>query len=289
MINVMYFYSRILYLAIKKRMVPKQILVKDYNTLAKGYDSYFSKFTSPRSLEMVNSLDIKEGAIVLDLACGTGAITSELAKLVGQEGKVIAVDASPGMIAQAKLKVGNNVQFICGDMLKIIESFPENHFDFVTCGWAIGYSLPSNLLKKIRKVLKCGGKVGIIENRQDTLKPLHTTGLKVMQRYPQYIQYLMDLPLRLPKNKAYLERLYRSVSLNPLRAWEGQIEFNFKDGREVLSWVLHTGASAGFDKIMASEARELCDKAFVEIIEKDYKNNQGIKVLHKYVVGVAQK
>lgn len=274
---------------LSKRLVPAVIIRDDYNSLACSYDQYFSNFIKPHSQDLVKRLDINRSAMALDLACGTGTITSELRKYINPENKIVAVDSSGGMIKKAKEKIKENIEFICGDMFEILDKFQENSFDYITCGWAIGYSYPLKLLKKIERILKPNGKIGIIENRRHTLIPLRETGIKVMQRYPQYIRYVIDLSLRLPKDKGHLEKIYIKADLKPLEIWEGEIKFNFKDGAEVLNWALHTGASAGFDRIMDPEVRKKCDDAFIEIIEKDYKTNHGINISHIYVAGIAQK
>jgi len=269
--------------------MPISVITDDYNRLASGYDQFFSDFTMAYSHEMVRKLDIRENSTILDLACGTGTITAEINKQMNKKGKIVAVDISDAMISKAKEKVVENIEFICGDMQKVVKTLPMNSFDYITCGWAIGYVHPVKFLKKIKKILKHKGKVGIIENRTDTLTPLRKTGIKVMQRYPRNIRYIMDLPVRLPRNKRHLEKIYRTAGLRPLKTWEGKVNFNFKTGEAVLNWALHTGASAGFDKIMDPTVKNLCDEAFVEIIEKYYKTDQGIDIAHKYVAGIAQK
>jgi ubiquinone/menaquinone biosynthesis C-methylase UbiE len=270
--------------------MPPEIIKEDYNSLASTYDQYFSNFTRPHSQELVKKLNISNEVTVLDLACGTGTITAELRKYISQKGRILAVDSSEQMLKKAKEKINDkNVEFICGDMLEILDRFQENSFDCVTCGWAIGYASPPKLLKKIKRVIKQNGIIGIIENRKDTLASLRETGIKVMQRYPQHIRYVMDLTLRLPRDKRYLERLYNKAGLKSLEVWEGEVEFSFKDGREVLNCVLHTGASAGFGRMMDPKVKNKCDDAFIEIIERDHKTKEGINISHKYVAGIAEK
>ncbi len=289
MSNVIYFYFKILRLLASKKFMPVDVINSDYNSLAPTYDQYFSILTRPHSQEMIRRLGVRNGANALDLACGTGVITEELQKYIGQKGKITAVDMSKGMIEKAKEKVKSGVEFIQGDMLTALGSLESNSFDYVTCGWAIGYSNPLELLKRVKAVLKNGGKIGIIENRQDTLGPLRKTGIEVMKRYPAYIEYLIDLPFRLPKSKEKLADLYRRAGLKTIEVWDGEVGFNFKSGSEVLNWALHTGASAGFDRVMDPKIRDKCDATFIEIIEKDYKKEEGITISHRYVAGIGQK
>jgi magnesium-protoporphyrin O-methyltransferase len=70
------------------------------------------------------------GKRVLDAGCGTGALTTELAK---RGAHVIAVDLSPTLIALAKERIdpliSRNVEFYFGDML----SQEFGYFDYVVC------------------------------------------------------------------------------------------------------------------------------------------------------------
>lgn len=292
MFNSLFFYFRIIWLLLNRRFVPHSLIDEDYNRLAPTYDEYFSKFVSFASCEVVKRLSIKNSDIAaLDLACGTGTITQELSKNSGYTAKITAIDSSEGMLIKAKEKTqqNKNIEFILGDIKNELRRLPEQYFDYVTSGWAIGYSTPLKILEDVKRVLKDGGKLGIIENRINTLSPIRKTAIKVAQRYPFQIRYVMDLPLRLPKSKEDLQKLFLKSGLRPIDVWEGEIKFHFNSGKEVLNWILHTGASAGFDRIMSPEIRDKCDSAFIEFIEKDYLTSEGIDVFHRFVAGVAQK
>ncbi len=283
------FYRRILRLFLSRKVIPASVVIEDYDRLARGYDECFARFTRPHAHKLIEKMNIHRGASVLDLACGTGNITSAVDIILGGRGRIVAVDASRGMLESARHKVKGDVQFVEADMAAAVQRFPKATFDFVTCGWAIGYARPHALLKQIKANLKPGGRVGIIENRQDTLAPLRETGLKVMRRFPNHIQGLMVLTQRLPKDKEELGGWFRKAGLRPLTLWQGRIDFLFKDGKEVLEWVMRTGASAGFDRMMDPAVRAQCDAAFVEIMERDYKTAEGITVSHKYAAGIAQR
>lgn len=273
-------------------MVPFNLIKEDYNLLAPTYDEYFSRFVEPSSKELVKKLDIPNNYVTaLDLACGTGTIASELTNYIKSNGKITLVDSSERMLERAKEKIGQgkNVEFLLGDMQKLLDKFPNNNFDYVTCGWTIGYSNPLKTLKKVKNILKSNAKVAIIENRRDTLLPIRKTGLKVARKYAKHIQYLMALPLRLPKDKNHLRKMFIKSNLKPIDIWEGEIKFHFNNGQEVLNWALHTGASAGFDRIMDQSIKDKADEAFIDFIEKDYKNVDGINISHNFVAGIAKK
>ena len=76
---------------------------------------------------------------ILDLGCGTGDLTIELARQADGNSEIIGVDFSRSMlqIAEEKVKAADNsseLAFISGDVADL--PFPENHFDSVGTSFA---------------------------------------------------------------------------------------------------------------------------------------------------------
>ena len=90
---------------------------------------------------------------VLDIGCGTGTLTGELA---ARGGTVLGLDASPDMVAAARARFPG-LDFITGDALAL--PF-VNRFDVVFSN-AVFHWLPDHdlLLKNIRRALKPGGRL----------------------------------------------------------------------------------------------------------------------------------
>jgi len=76
----------------------------------------------------VAALHLKPGDTVLELGCGTGLNFPLLQQAVGPEGKIIGVDLTEQMLAQAKTRVErrgwNNVELVQADAAKF--EFPHN-------------------------------------------------------------------------------------------------------------------------------------------------------------------
>ena len=49
--------------------------------------------------QLVETMNLRAGERVLDVACGTGVVTRELPARVGQAGRVVGLDVNPGMLA----------------------------------------------------------------------------------------------------------------------------------------------------------------------------------------------
>ena len=97
--------------------------MSSYNVFAKYYDELTANLDYKKRSEYFNSIINKykktDGAVLLDLACGTGSISVEMSKL-GYD--VIGIDNSVEMLCIASQKNYENnlsIQFICQDMRNI--------------------------------------------------------------------------------------------------------------------------------------------------------------------------
>jgi demethylmenaquinone methyltransferase/2-methoxy-6-polyprenyl-1,4-benzoquinol methylase len=289
----LYFYGKVLTHLLCGNIVAPEAIRRDYDRLSPTYDEHFSKYVGKHSRELVRRMHLHEGARAVDLACGTGTLTLAVAEAVAPTGDVVGIDSSPGMLVVAKNKARaanlNNTRFSVADIRDGIQVFEDNSIDAVTCGWAIGYVEPARLIQTISRKLKAGGKLGLIENARDTLAPIKQTAINVAQALPQYFNKLMDLHMRLPADVGHLRNLLSCAELNSIETWEGMEMFEFQGGADVLNWVLHTGASAGFDTVMDRSVKEECDELFIKFIERDFKRDGRITVAHHFVAGIAEK
>jgi demethylmenaquinone methyltransferase/2-methoxy-6-polyprenyl-1,4-benzoquinol methylase len=95
------------------------------NTLmSAGLDRIWNKKT-------VDTTGLGPGGRALDLACGTGRLTRDLAKKVGPGGYVLGVDFSEEMLRVAKRQPASNVEYRVGDATNLI-GVEDNSFDAAT-------------------------------------------------------------------------------------------------------------------------------------------------------------
>ena len=120
---------------------------------------------------------IKETSNILDVGCGPGTITSDLAK-IASKGKTIGVDNSAEVIEQASSSFPPsavpNLKFNVGDATKL-EQFEDNTFDIVHAHALIVHIKdPVQVLKQFHRVCKPGGIVAVRESSPSvvlSLKP----------------------------------------------------------------------------------------------------------------------
>ena len=93
---------------------------------------------------LISDLELKGSEVILDLGCGDGILTEQLAACV-PNGKVIGIDASVGMIKTAKNHEKNNLMFVHKDI---------NDMDFVECFDVIFSNAALHWVKNHESLLK---------------------------------------------------------------------------------------------------------------------------------------
>lgn len=115
---------------------------------------------------------IKEGMTVLDLGCGPGFFTIEIARMTGNSGKVIAADLQEGMLRIVKDKIKDTPleQIISVHKCEEKKIGLNETIDFVLAFYFI-HEVPDQdvLFKEIYSILKPGGEMLIVE------PPLHVS------------------------------------------------------------------------------------------------------------------
>jgi ubiquinone/menaquinone biosynthesis C-methylase UbiE len=129
---------------------------------------------------LLEALAITPGQRICDLGCGNGFYTLELARRVGPEGLVYAVDIQPEMLrmlARRAAEAGlTNIRPILGTAID--PRLPEGDVDLVLCVDVYHeFSHPEQMLARIRESLADGGQVVLAEFRGEDpavpIKPLH--------------------------------------------------------------------------------------------------------------------
>ena len=133
--------------------------------------SFFFKvrdLSLPRK-KVLQEVNIKPGFHVLDYGCGPGGYVTDTAELVGESGKVYALDVHPLAVQRvqdiARKKQLTNVQTICSDCRT---GLPENSVDVVLLYDVFhGLSNPQAILAELHRVLKESGALSFSDHHMD--------------------------------------------------------------------------------------------------------------------------
>ena len=148
-------------------------MTRDYfNLHAAGWEGNRSEKDAGKLAEMAARLGLRAGMTVLDVGSGTGVFLPYLLGVIGERGRVYAVDLAEAMLTESRRKgLGDRVRYLCADATSI-------PLQAATCDAAVCYSsLPHfpdkpMALREMRRVLKPGGALYIC----------HTSGREKINR-----------------------------------------------------------------------------------------------------------
>jgi ubiquinone/menaquinone biosynthesis C-methylase UbiE len=127
-----------------------------------------SQHSNQFGLELVLKLsEPKQSDSVLDIACGTGIVSCEFAKIASQ---VTGIDLTPAMIEQAKILQKNNnlnnITWRIGNVSSL--PFDDNLFSIVVTRYSFHHIIePKKVLEEMKRVCVPGGKIIIIDVTPD--------------------------------------------------------------------------------------------------------------------------
>jgi SAM-dependent methyltransferase len=111
---------------------------------------------------LLDRLRLTGGESVLEIGCGTGAVTLPLAEAIGEHGRVVAVDIAEPMLAAARQRVTesgvHNVTLLPGDAQVL--AFEQAAFDVATSRMGVMFFAdPVAAFRNIGVALKPGGRL----------------------------------------------------------------------------------------------------------------------------------
>ena len=128
--------------------------IEFFDRLAPHWDADEVRSTPDRINAILDLIGIRKGSSVLDLGTGTGVLIPYLVERVGEEGKVVGIDLSEGMLSRAKEKFGHfpNVDLlridfeeeqIPGeyDLVLLYSVYPHLHYPKDTFDWLFKMNL----------------------------------------------------------------------------------------------------------------------------------------------------
>jgi len=182
--------------------------------------------------EVLDRLVLSGGETVLDAGCGTGNVTRVLRERLPR-GHVIAVDAAPSMVEQARALLPADVDVRRADLLELeLEEPVDAVLSTATFHWIADHErlfakLHAVLAPDGRLVAQCGGHGNVAEVKQ--------AGLEVAAgaRYAAYFDgWAADWNFATPEET---ERRLRAAGFGDVWCWTGRVDVDAGDPAGYLS------------------------------------------------------
>jgi len=200
----------------------KQMVRKMFNDIAPRYDllnhvlsANIDKLWRKKVRKIIGSIQPEK---ILDVATGTGDLAIELAKL--PVSRIVGIDIAADMLEIGKVKVKNKglehlIEMQVGDSEAI--RFDDEYFDAVSVAFGVrNYENLAQGLREMRRVLKQGGVVAILEFSKPAVFPMK-------QIYRFYFNHILPFVGKvISKNSSAYTYLPNSVAAFP----EGEVFMN---------------------------------------------------------------
>ena len=148
--------------------VPEPRVTTMFDSIAPTYDRANTLMTAGQDgrwrRAAVRAAGLDRGGVALDVACGTGKLTADLAAAVGPDGRVVGVDLSPGMLDEARRAFGSlpGVEFVLGNALAL--PVADSSFDAATIAFGLrNLSSFEDGFREMARAVRSGGRVVCLE------------------------------------------------------------------------------------------------------------------------------
>jgi SAM-dependent methyltransferase len=139
---------------------PGATLDDGYEAVAPSYARLSRKWSGPIAAALVARASLSEGDHVLDVGTGTGIVAWVAAARVGAEGRVVGVDLSEAMLAEARSAGTGDAKVDFAHMAAEALDLPDRDFDVVLSLFAVSHFKDSAAsLREMHRVLGPGGRL----------------------------------------------------------------------------------------------------------------------------------
>lgn len=256
-----------------------------YNTIAESYNSFWTQKTHGLSEHMLVQLNPLKDGRSIDLTCGTGFVTNKLFELTN--GNVTGIDFSEEMINIAYQKYGKNCKFIQSDILEYLIKQPPKSYDTITCAWGLGYLPSSQIIKEISRVLRPGGKVGIIDNSLLNNWEIVINIILALAEEPEVLQHLLKSHYFISVRSLTWRMRFHGIRIN--KSWNGHKIYKLHDVEQAIEQFIRSGAAAGIEQMIHKKYKDRIINRVGELVQKYYSTKDTVSFIHRYFAAVGEK
>ena len=237
---------------------------------------------NPLGRKAIEQLVLEEHTKILDIGCGCGATTIEIAKMI-PKGHVTGLDISIPMLDRAEKFASemslSNIDFQVKDVQT--EEINSNHYDIAFSRFGVMFfEDPYEAFKNINQAIKENGQLVFVCWQHPSLNPWQSLSLQVIKEY-------LDLPSPPPKSpgpfafedKDYIEDILKGSDFKDISIADNQediVMFSGKSIREACEDYLTINPVV--TEMLKNSGNELKEEILEALIAKfsSFHNNDGL-------------
>ncbi len=257
-----------------------------------GFSSQQAAMTRAATEALAKMGQVKPGMQVLDLATGVGDPAIALAKLVGPDGHVQAVDMVSEMLAaaeeEAKQQGVTNISFKQANAESL--PFPDQSFDLVTCKHAVMlFADVETGLREIHRVLKPAARAVFTAQGLPEENPWQSCITQVFSKYIEVSPPAPGTPH--PHRFAHpgtLSAALRGAGFSQVEEESPALPWNWHGTPEEY-WESRRNQGALFPRLVERLAPEQRDDVLAEVVEsiREYYDGEQVNFTAQIVVASA--
>ena len=171
---------------------------------------------------------LKPGMTILDIGCGTGSISKDIANFIGENGKVIGIDNTENFIksGQESYQSVSNLELITVDLF---EYHSDTKFDLIISARTLQWlSNPKEALIKMKSLLKPNGQISILDYDHTNLiwNPLPPESMQ--EFYNTFLKWRSDAGMN-NKIAEDLPQLLKEVGFHSIEKINSDENYNRED------------------------------------------------------------
>ena len=250
-----------------KSIEKREESLRVFNHAADTYDRIGPAIFSHFGQRLVDVAEIPNGAGVLDVAAGRGALLFPAAARVGPTGHVTGIDFAPNMVRETTKDIESrrmrnaDINQMDAEQMK----YGAESFDDVLCGFALWmFADPARVLQEFHRVLRGGGHLALSTWATDN--PFQIWCQEVLRPFV-YAPTAKDSPVKFDvrfDTPLQLETVLRQAGFEDIRITVEENDFIYASEEEF--WL--SLWSAGIRRQLEKMTPELLEQAKSEVFRK---------------------
>lgn len=216
---------------------------------------------------------LRKGILVLDVGCGTGAISKDIAKVIGNSGKVIGIDNTKKFIENGKKTSSEvkNLELIHSDLF---DFNTDERFDLIVSARVLQWlSTPKRALLKMKELLKPNGQISILDYNHEDIEWNPSPPQSMQAFYGSFLRWRKDAGMN-NRIASDLSDMMKEIGLDSIEVINSDEHYNRKSENFEYNVGIWSQVAEGLNQIVAEgyiteESRQKTIKEYGKWVDQE--------------------